>query len=165
MESPERLAISFPAPTPNLHWFLQQEVRKLYFLVVEPWVVRSGLALALLALLVSFPISLCHLWKYDHPFCWLLLPLLYHYCHMVSSPPQLAVSIHPYYSSGWMWLLYILCCWTSIQLDFLAVLGVFCFENSFDLSYGCARRQSMSTYACILAGSLSSSFSKSLIWF
>ena len=44
-------------------------------------------------------------------------------CH-VASP---AARLHPSYQSGWMFLLYLLGCWTSIQFDFLSVLVVFCF--------------------------------------
>ena len=38
-----------------------------------------------------------------------------------------AARLHPSYRSGWMFLLYLLGCWTSIQFDFLSVLVVFCF--------------------------------------
>ena len=39
----------------------------------------------------------------------------------------LAAHLCPSYLSGWMFLLYLLGCWTSIQFDFLSVLVVFCF--------------------------------------
>ena len=39
------------------------------------------------------------------------------------------------------------------KFDFPAVLGVFCFEVSYDPSYGCARRWSVSTCTSILTGS------------
>ena len=52
-----------------------------------------------------------------------------------------------------MFLLYLLGCWTSIQLDFLAVLVVFYFLICCCPSFGCVRRYSVPTYASILAGS------------
>ena len=60
----------------------------------------------------------------------------------------------PSYWSGWMFLLYLLGCWTSIQFNFLSVLVVFVFKLlSF---FGCVRRHSVSTYASVLAGILKS---------
>ena len=53
------------------------------------------------------------------PSCHLSVP---HHRHHISLP------LWPSYLSGWMWLLYILGCQTSIQLNFLMVLGVTCFE-------------------------------------
>ena len=38
-----------------------------------------------------------------------------------------ASGLHPSHWSGWMFLLYLLGCQTSIQFDFLSVLVVFCF--------------------------------------
>ena len=38
-----------------------------------------------------------------------------------------AARLHPSYSSGGVFLLYLLGCWTSIQFDLLSVLIVFCF--------------------------------------
>ena len=38
-----------------------------------------------------------------------------------------AACLHPSYRSGWMFLLYLLRCQTSIQFNFLLVLVVFCF--------------------------------------
>ena len=52
----------------------------------------------------------------------------------VSASSGLAVSplcpptrLHPSYRSGWLFLLYLLGCQTSIQFDILSVLVVFCF--------------------------------------
>ena len=42
----------------------------------------------------------------------------------ISVPPA---HLRPSYWSGWMFLLYLLGCWTSAQFDFLSVLVVFCF--------------------------------------
>ena len=47
--------------------------------------------------------------------------------HLVTSPLCLVAHLRPSYQSGWMFLLYLLGCWTSIQFDFLSVLVVFCF--------------------------------------
>ena len=38
-----------------------------------------------------------------------------------------AARLCPSYRSGWMFLIYLLGCWTSTQFDFLSVLVVFCF--------------------------------------
>ena len=59
----------------------------------------------------------------------------------------------PSYQSGLMFLLLLLGCRTSIQVDFLAVLIVFCFSICCCLSVGCARRHSVCTFAFILARS------------
>ena len=45
----------------------------------------------------------------------------------------------PSYWSGRMFLLLLLCCWTSIQFDFLAVLVIFCFLICCCSSFGCTR--------------------------
>ena len=42
------------------------------------------------------------------------------------SPLLPAACLCPSYRSGWLFLLYLLGCWTSIQFDFLSVLVVFC---------------------------------------
>ena len=39
----------------------------------------------------------------------------------------LAAHLHPSYQPRWMFLLYLLGCWTSMQFDFLAAVVVFCF--------------------------------------
>ena len=41
---------------------------------------------------------------------------------LASNPLHPAVLLRPSYRSGWMFLLYLLGCWTSIQFDFLSVL-------------------------------------------
>ena len=72
-----------------------------------------------------------------------------------SCPPWLPVSAHLTglgISSLTSWLS------DFIQFDFLAVLGVFCFSICCCPSFGCMRKQSVSTYASILAGSLFVSF-------
>ena len=48
-------------------------------------------------------------------------------CCLAESPLRPAAHLHPSYWSGWMFLLYLLGCWTCIQLDFLSVLVVFKF--------------------------------------
>ena len=63
-------------------------------------------------------------------------------CPSSPSPPLLPIWMNMASLNPWRW--------TSRQFDFLAVLDVFCFEVSCDLSYGCARRRSMSTYSSIL---------------
>ena len=50
-DSPERLAVSSTTPTPA--GFCSQKLRRLYFPVLEPWAVWSGLGLGLLAPQVS----------------------------------------------------------------------------------------------------------------
>ena len=42
--------------------------------------------------------------------------------------PQVPACLRPSYQSGLMFLLYLLGCWTSMWLDFLSVLVVFCFK-------------------------------------
>ena len=58
------------------------------------------------------------------------LPVLLHnlppHWQQVLSIP--AACLHPSYWSGWMFLLYLLGCWTSTQFDFLSVLVVFVFK-------------------------------------
>ena len=73
---------------------------------------------------------------------------------LATSPLCLAARFHPSYWSGWMFLLYLLGCWTSIQFSFLSVLVDFLFLNCCCPSFGCARRLSVSTHASILAGSI-----------
>ena len=46
---------------------------------------------------------------------------------LAMSPLHPTACLCPSYQSGWMFLLYLLGCWTSIQFDFLSVLVVFCF--------------------------------------
>ena len=60
-----------------------------------------------------------------------------------------AAHLRPSYQSRWMFLLYLLGCWTSVWFDFLSVLIIFLFLNCCP-SFGCARRLSVSTYASIL---------------
>ena len=45
----------------------------------------------------------------------------------LSVPLRASLRLLPSYPFGWMWLLYILGCWTSTQLDFLTILGDICF--------------------------------------
>ena len=94
---------------------------RLYFPAMEPWVAQS----------VSLPSCssqfIC-MWMWDHPLHQ-LLP------HWVLQPPPCQESSlpgcpsPPSYRSGWMFLLYLLGCRTSIQFDFLSVLVVFLFLN------------------------------------
>ena len=68
-------------------------------------------------------------------------------CGSPSLPPILSGIVRDVsYISLNPWLL------DFIQFNFLEVLVVFCVEVSRDRSYGCARRQSVSTYTSILAG-------------
>ena len=81
-------------------------------------------------------ISLC--WTLGCVVCLTPQLLLLVYLHENVGPPSLpatpllwvlstmASHLHPSYLSGWMFLLKLLGCWTSIQLVFLAVLCFFC---------------------------------------
>ena len=108
---------------------------RLYLPVLEPWVVQS-------ALLPRLPPSLSmrecgSTGSASHP--------------LAASPLCPAVHLCPSYQFGWMFLLYVLGCRTSIQFYFLSS-GCFLFLNCCCPSFGCARRHSVSTYASILAG-------------
>ena len=46
---------------------------------------------------------------------------------LATRPICLAACLHPSYWSGWMFLLYLLGCPTSIQFNFLSVMVAFCF--------------------------------------
>ena len=63
-----------------------------------------------------------------------------------------AAHLRPSYGSGWMFLLYLLGCRTSIQFDFLSVVVVFVFKSSLSFFWLCEAAQCL-TYASILAGS------------
>ena len=67
----------------NPHWFLQPEVMRLYFLVLESWVVRSVLGLELRTPQLSLCVFIC-MGMWDCQFC--QPPCC------ASSPPQLPVS-------------------------------------------------------------------------
>ena len=92
---------------------------KLYFPALELWVAWS----------ITKSTSCCLAGQLQ------LCPLCDTICHLAGSASRrLAVSplcpaaqLHPSYRSGWMFLLYLLCWWTSIQFRFLSVLVVFCF--------------------------------------
>ena len=86
---------------------------RLYFPVLEPWVVQS-------VLLPSCSSQFIWMQMWGHPVC-NLLPCLSPFC--------LAACLCPYYWSGWMFLLYILGCQTSTEFAFLSVLVVFLFLN------------------------------------
>ena len=62
-----------------------------------------------------------------------------------------AACLRPSYRSGWMFLLYLLGCRTSIHFNFVSVLVLFL--NFRCPSFGCGRRHSVSPYTSILAGS------------
>ena len=62
--------------------------------------------------------------------------------------------LHPSYWCGWMFLLYLLGCRTSIEFDFSVSSGCFLFLNCCCPSFGCERRHSVSTYASIVSGNL-----------
>ena len=50
-----------------------------------------------------------------------------HLARVAWSPLCPGCSLRPSYRSGWMFLLYVLGCWTSMQFDFMSVLVGFCF--------------------------------------
>ena len=110
---------------------------RLYFSVLVPWVAQSAL----------FP--RCFSWfiyeqMWGHR-VWQPLPCGSASCSPSCPVPQSTTSLgppatallrvlstpaarlHPSYRYGWMFLLYLLGCQTSIQFDFLSVLDVFCF--------------------------------------
>ena len=74
---------------------------RLYFLPLQPWVVQSVL------------LPSCSSWSSSH--------------HLAAHPLLTAACLCPSYWSGWVFLLYLLCCQTSIQFNFLLVLVGFCF--------------------------------------
>ena len=55
--------------------------------------------------------------------------------------PTLAARLHPSYWSGWMFLLYLLGCQTSIQFHFLSVLVVFGFKLLLSFFWLCEEAQ------------------------
>ena len=135
MNSPVRLGVSLaPATTPT--GFFQSEVLRLYFLTLEPLFVWS----------VSLP---SYFFQFIHTQIW---DIQVHQLqpHPVLQPPPccdssclgylslpllmvlMGVSLTP-------WLL------DFIQFNFLAVLVIFCFYICCSY-FGCARRQSISTY-------------------
>ena len=121
----------------NPHRCFQSEALRLYFLVLEPWVVWS----------VWLPI--CSSWficaqMWDHPGhqsppCQESSPL------GCLSPPLLLVCMNV--SSLTPWLSDFHTVWFSVSS------GCFCFYICCCPSFGCVRRHSVSTYASILAGS------------
>ena len=122
----------------NPHRFLQWEVLRLSFPMLGSWVVQS----------VSFPSCsslFISMWMWDHPLhqlpsCWPGLLPLHPSC---PSPPLLPV-----------W--YFLTPWLSDfhTVQFSGSSGCFCFWICCWPSFGCGRKQSISTYASILARSL-----------
>ena len=93
--------------------FYSQKLWGLIFLVLEPWAGLSSVGLGFLAQEISLLTFIHHTWVCDcHSNLWTSVPLY--------------VSL-PSYLSGWMWHLYFLGCWTSIQPDFLSILGDTCF--------------------------------------
>ena len=62
-----------------------------------------------------------------------------------------AAHFRPSYWSGWVFLLYLLGCWTSVQFN---CSGCSLFLSCSCPSFGCARRHNVSTYSSILAGSM-----------
>ena len=101
---------------------------RLYFLVLELWVARfvtwsTNCCLAS-QLQLCPPCSTIHHLSGSTSRC------------LAASPLHPAACLRPSYQSGWMFLLYLLGCRTSIQFDFLSVLVVclvcfcFCFRFS-----------------------------------
>ena len=86
--------------------------------MLEPWCFWVvGLGMGPLAPEVTLLNFIHHTWVWDyHPAASL------HAIPAALSSPPLATSM-PSYLSGWVWLLLILGCRTSIQLNFLMVLG------------------------------------------
>ena len=102
---------------------------RLYFPELEPWAVRSvSLPPLFLPVYLCTKVGLRGL---------LVVPLPAPFIPQSSmslGPAMLpwvlslpAACLRPSYWSGWMFLLYLLRCWTSMQFDFLSVLVVFCF--------------------------------------
>ena len=135
MNSPVRLGVSLaPATTPT--GFFQSEVLRLYFLTLEPLFVWS----------VSLP---SYFFQFIHTQIW---DIQVHQLqpHPVLQPPPCCDSSRLGYLSLPLlmvlmgvsltpWLL------DFIQFNFLAVLVIFCFYICCSY-FGCARRQSISTY-------------------
>ena len=117
-QCPEIPAVSSTAPT--CIGVYTQKLWECLFLALEPWAVWSGLGLWSFSPKVS--VLIC-MWIWDCP--------LHHHCCLsapqgISMPLGLWVST-PSYPSGWMWLLQVLGCWTSIQFEFLRLFGVIVF--------------------------------------
>ena len=92
---------------------------RLYFPVLEPWVAQSVTRSTSCCL--AGQLQLC-------PPCSTIRHLGGSTSrHFAVSPLHPAAGLRPSYWSGWMFLLYLLGCRTSIQFDFLSVLVVFCF--------------------------------------
>ena len=106
-----RIPTSSTTPIPTC--VCSQKLWGLIFLVLEPWAGLSSVGLGFLAQEISLLTFIHHTWVCDcHSNLWTSVPLY--------------VSL-PSYLSGWMWHLYFLGCWTSIQPDFLSILGDTCF--------------------------------------
>ena len=121
----------------NPHSILRSEVVRLYFLVLETWLVWS----------VSFPSCssrfICtQVWDcplYQAPPCHKSSP------HSCPSPPLLPVWMNVFSLTPWLSNFH--------TVRFSGSCGCFLFLNCCCPSFGCARRHSVSTYTSILAGS------------
>ena len=106
----------------NTHRFFQSEVLRLYFPSTETWVVRS-------VSLPSCSSQFISTQMWDHQLC---QPLPHPPGPPATALPRIlsALAAHLYasYWSGWMFLLYLLGYWTSIQFDLLSVLVAFVFK-------------------------------------
>ena len=60
---------------------------------------------------------------------------------LATSPFHPAARLRPSYRSGWMCLLYLLGCWTSMQFDFLSFLVVFVFKLLLSFFWLCEEAQ------------------------
>ena len=72
-------------------------------------------------------------------------------CHLATSPFHPAACLRTPYQSGWMFLLYLLGCWTSIQFNFLSILVVFLFLNLL-LSFFWLCKEAQCVYLCLHLG-------------
>ena len=124
--------------TPQPPWVFLVRGLRLYFPTLEPWVARS-------ALLPHSSSQFIYVWMWDCRGCQpppsgvcQLQPGLPHSTirrhlsgsasrHLSLSPCCLAAHLCPTYQSGWVFLLYLLGCHTSVQFNFLSVLVVFHF--------------------------------------
>ena len=101
---PENPTIYSVTPTPTGCY--SQKLWGFIFLALDPWAVWFAVGWRSLAPSVSLLIFIHHTWVWG---CW--------FCISTSLPS---------YLSGWMWLLSFLDCQTSIQPDFLMILGDIC---------------------------------------
>ena len=108
----------FPPLPPQPPQVFSISALRLYFLALELWVawsVTGSTSCCLAGQLQLCPprSTICHLPRSAS-------------LRLAVSPLLPAACLRPFYRSGWMFLLYLLGCWTSILFDFLSILVVFC---------------------------------------